>query len=407
MPDHSPLSLPHKVPRVPILCREDREGDAMALAEALNARFHSGAGVVAGDRLVDHTTFDAAEAVILFGTRGEPDPRVDCAMDSANRLGLPTLALIDDARGTVEPIALTVLPLSASIDLVAGVLRGLIARSQEIDKLRGEKQHAVHSTGGMKVDLDRIQDELQLASSVQREFLPRTIPTVGGVSCSALWRPASYVSGDIYTVQRLDEHHIGYFIADAVGHGVPAALLTLVIARSLPTKEIDGSTYRIMPPGEALARVNADLLARSSQSTRFATAIYIVLDTRDLSMRLACGGHPPPLRLRPDGELIAIDTQGGLLGVFEDERYEETQASLKSGDKLLLYSDGFEQAFPNPGHLVGQPRMPNLRYHEVFRSLAHLSDPRAFVDAVARRVDADARDEEQSDDLTLLCVSVP
>jgi sigma-B regulation protein RsbU (phosphoserine phosphatase) len=57
-----------------------------------------------------------------------------------------------------------------------------------------------------------------------------------------LYRPAGYVSGDIYNVAKARRPHTGFFIADAVGHGVPAALLTMIISRSLPMLSTPGTT---------------------------------------------------------------------------------------------------------------------------------------------------------------------
>ena len=288
---------------------------------------------------------------------------------------------------------------------LATALSALIARQREIRRLQLDTASAIKFSGGLRNQIDNIQEELQLAASVQREFLPRILPSIGGIASAALWRPAAYVSGDIYNVMRLDEHHLGLFVTDAVGHGVPAALLTLVISRSLPTKEINGNSYRILSPSEALTQVNADMMTRAGRTTRFATAIYAVIDTRNRQLTVATAGHLPMMRISRGGTCEAIPTVGGLLGVFEDETFTEKVITLSAGDKLLFYTDGFEQAFPELGHDPSAPRLPNHRYLDVFNEFASVESPQEFIENINQRLDEESDDFPQIDDLTLLCAS--
>ena len=288
---------------------------------------------------------------------------------------------------------------------LATALSALIARQREIHRLQFDTATAMKFSGGLRNQIDNIQEELQLAASVQREFLPRILPSIGGIASAALWRPAAYVSGDIYNVMRLDEHHLGLFVTDAVGHGVPAALLTLVISRSLPTKEINGNSYRILSPSEALTQVNADMMTRAGRTTRFATAIYAVIDTRNHQLTVASAGHLPMMRISRGGTCEAIPTVGGLLGVFEDETFTEQVITLSAGDKLLFYTDGFEQAFPELGHDPSAPRLPNHRYLDVFNEFASVESSHEFIENINQRLDEESDDFPQIDDLTLLCAS--
>ncbi len=100
--------------------------------------------------------------------------------------------------------------------------------------------------------LDQIDEEMRLAAKLQRDFLPRKFPQVGPLQFSVMFRPAAWVSGDIYSVERLDEIHVGVYVADAVGHGLPAALLTMFIKQALPTKRIGDDGYHIVPPDQAM-----------------------------------------------------------------------------------------------------------------------------------------------------------
>lgn len=375
------------------------------IARILSDRFELDAQLVSeDDSVATAMAVREMQAVVVVG-RPTAKEMQGCVLQEAVASMIPVIALWSGASfDSPLPIGVSVaMDPDLGPDHLATAIHALVARQREVQRLQNETASAIRFSGGLRSEIDTIQGELQLAASVQREFLPRALPTLAGVTSDALWRPAAYVSGDIYSVTRLDEFHLGFFVTDAVGHGVPAALLTLVISRSLPTKEIQGNSYRILPPREALARVNADMMTRVGRTTRFATAIYAVLDTRTFEMTVASAGHPPMLRIPAGGVCEAIQTEGGLLGVFEDEQFEETTIHVEKGDKLLFYTDGFEQAFPELGHDPAAPRIPNRRYIDVFNELSARGDPGEFIAEVGKRLDEESDQFPQVDDLTLLC----
>jgi len=322
-------------------------------------------------------------------------------LDASDRWGTPRLLLSADPRRRLTP---GTLPLGTPADRVAAALSGMLARQGEIDRLRQQAVGAERVAGGLRGDLARVHEELQLAAQVQREFLPKTLPDLPRAHAAALWRPASWVSGDIYDVRRIDEHHLGLFIADTVGHGVPAALMTMVISRTLVSKEVSGSSYRILPPAEALARVNEELLRRESRSTRFATAVYAVLDLRTLRVRLASAGHPAAVVLRGDRALEVLHAEGGVLGVFEEESWGEIEVDLSPGDRLLLHSDGLEAAVPeDPAVRRGTQIDQHLAW---YRAMLPVTEPAEIVRRIGERIDRAPPSASTLDDITMLALRV-
>ena len=166
-----------------------------------------------------------------------------------------------------------------------------------------------------------LTEEMRLAARLQRDFLPRRLPEVGPVRFGVLFRPASWVSGDIYDVTRLDETRVGFYIADAVGHGLPAALLTMFIKRGLQTKRIVGNTYQIVPPHISLQELNSDICQQNLSDCQFCTAVYCVLDVRRRVLTCARAGHPEPVIIHADGNVETVKVVGSLLGVFPEEAY--------------------------------------------------------------------------------------
>jgi len=207
----------------------------------------------------------------------------------------------------------------------------------ELADVRSRGDRAVHT-------LEEVDEEMRLAARLQRDFLPRRLPEVGPARFAALYRPASWVSGDIYDVVRLDETHVGFYVADVVGHGMPAALLTMFIKKALQTKHIVGSSYEIIPPHISLAELNVDICDQNLPSCQFCTAVYCVLDTETLKLTYSRGGHPEPVVVAPNGTTQRLWGAGSLLGVFPEEEFVTQEHQLRPGDRLVLYTDGAEEA---------------------------------------------------------------
>ena len=189
------------------------------------------------------------------------------------------------------------------------------------------------------VEVDR---ELHLASRLQRNFLPQSLPEIGDIRFATLYRPASWISGDDYDVRRLDESHIGFFLADAVGHGVAAGLLTMFIKQAIVGKRVTANDYTIVPPGEALAVLNRELAAQELPNCQFITACYGYINVQTHTLTFARGGHPHPIHVAADGSCGEVRVLGGLLGVFQEEEFPSLSLCLGPGEKLVLYSDGLE-----------------------------------------------------------------
>ena len=107
--------------------------------------------------------------------------------------------------------------------------------TKEKRKPKTKKPAAPFRTDGLAHD---IREQLEMAGRVQRNFLPAALPESERFRFAALFKPADWVSGDIYDATRLDETHIGFYIADAVGHSVPAALLTIFIKQATDRKSV-------------------------------------------------------------------------------------------------------------------------------------------------------------------------
>ena len=247
----------------------------------------------------------------------------------------------------------------------------------------------------------RIDEELRLAARLQRDFLPKSMPEVGPVRFHTLFRPAGYVSGDLYDVMRLDERHVGFYLADAVGHGVPAALLTMFVKQALQTKEImpGGEGYRLLEPAEALRRLNNRLIDQNLSQSTFATALYGTIDVDTLQMTVSRAGHPSPIVLRANGGAEPLEPEGSLLGIFADETYGSCTTRLRPGDRVVVYTDGVEVAF------WGTAGIDTDKWHEELMGYRKLTAEQLLAE-FSDRLDRETGSLAPKDDLTIIIAEV-
>lgn len=291
---------------------------------------------------------------------------------------------------------------------LSAMLYALAERQEAVELMQRELFVAQRAQGGFRVEMDRMHDELHMAASVQRDFIPATLPTIPGLDLASVFRPVNYVSGDIYNIEQLDERTIGFFIADAVGHGVPAALLTMVLSHNLTTTETiteEGATTRkLITPSRVLAALNARLCNARSINGRFATAVYGTIDTITREITLAGAGHPPPMVLSST-ESRAIDTLGPLLGVFPEAEFPEVTFRLNEGDTFLLYSDGLEAAFNTLLAKAATRREADRYMDQVSRLfVSGAPDLRTSIDDLHSLLDEQAGSLHQCDDVTALAI---
>ncbi|MFG0273892.1 MAG: PP2C family protein-serine/threonine phosphatase [Phycisphaerales bacterium] len=298
-------------------------------------------------------------------------------------------------------------PDNAPAATIAAMLHTLLERQPFIDDLRSEIRLSQRFQGGLREEMSKMHEEMQLAGRVQREFLPHSLPKIDGAEFEVFFRPCGYVSGDIYDVVRLDDRHAGFVLADAVGHGVPAALMTMVLTRALPMIDHFDDGPTLVQPADALRRLNQALIRGQGETSRFATAVYGVIDAHERRVTIAGAGHPPPLRITPRTTREVI-TEGPLLGVFADATFNQVEFTLDEDEVLVLYSDGFETAFPTPAEKDLDRRVPTSAYIDHFRQIAQDRERSGLPEAVrllADAIDLQAGSLHQVDDLSALVIA--
>ena len=179
----------------------------------------------------------------------------------------------------------------------------------------------------------RLQSDLRTAAEVQKAVLPK-FPPIRYASASIVYQPFAEVSGDVYDFILNREGELAVFVGDATGHGVAAALITMMIHLGLDTIRRD------LPTDEILRRLNRLLAARGTG--RAVTGVLFRI-TQSGRLTISHAAHPPAIVIPADGSPLREFVGGGCaLGYFEEEpvRYEEEVAQLRPGDRVLIYTDG-------------------------------------------------------------------
>lgn len=243
---------------------------------------------------------------------------------------------------------------------------------------------------------ERIGAELNVATQIQADMLPRIFPAFPGrkeFDIYATMTPAKEVGGDFYDFFMVDDRHLAIVMADVSGKGVPAALF-MVIGKTL----IKDHTQPGRDLGETFTRVN-DLLCESNNEGLFITAFEGVLDLVTGEFQYVNAGHEPPFLCKKGGSFQAQKiTPGFVLAGMEGMAYRYGSVKLEPGDKLFQYTDGVTEATDSHDQLYGMERLAAVLEKNSGATPAQLL-PRVKED-----IDAFVGDAPQFDDITMLCL---
>lgn len=296
---------------------------------------------------------------------------------------------------------------AGGVGALAGAARLGVQLSEQARQI--EEQERLCRSASERMEAQ--EDELRLASQFQRAVLPMELPRLGGLELGVLYRPGSALSGDLYDAVALDGEHVGLLMADATGHGAPAAMLAMMVCRLMPMRELGPTGLRIVPPGEALGRLNESFMARRGATEALITAAYAVINTRSGEAVYAAAGHPPGLIVGRGGRARELHAGGPPLGVLEGVGYEQERAQLGAGESLVLCTDGFEHVLQAEGIAAGEidPRATPVEAHRRYvAALTRMAEGirergvGASLEWLRGSLDGERGSLHQADDITLL-----
>jgi sigma-B regulation protein RsbU (phosphoserine phosphatase) len=253
------------------------------------------------------------------------------------------------------------------------------------------------------IERKKIEQELELAASIQAGLFPERLPTIKGYELSAGNRAARWCGGDYYDVLPVEAGASGdnqsflLCVADVSGKGLPASLLMSNMQATL--RALLGRVPTLV---ELAARTN-ELLHATTPSNKFVTAILLDITPVTGEVRYVNAGHGDCMLLRADGAIERLESTGLPLGMMPSEMlemlgkgYGERWLQLHPGDLLALYSDGVTEAYDEEENEWGDERLL-----ECLRPVVRAT-PESIVAKVFEEIDRFAGSAPQHDDITLL-----
>ena len=268
------------------------------------------------------------------------------------------------------------------------------------DNIKSMETRIIEDSGHitkMTAEKERIGAELDLATRIQADMLPRNFPAFPDrteFDIYASMNPAKEVGGDFYDFFLIDDDHLALVIADVSGKGVPAALFMMIskiLVHNIAMEEKQS-------PAKILETANRQICANNFEEM-FVTVWMGILELSTGKMTAANAGHEYPVIKKPDGGFeLFKDKHGMVVGAMDIIKYKDYDLQLEPGTKLFVYTDGVPEATNSENELFGNDRM--------VEALNRIADgtPEEILRHVREEVDAFVGDAEQFDDLTMLCI---
>ena len=264
----------------------------------------------------------------------------------------------------------------------------------DVKSMQGRIIDTLHNLTAITAEKERIGAELNVATQIQADMLPRIFPAFPDrkeFDIFASMIPAKEVGGDFYDFFLIDYNQLGLVMADVSGKGVPAALFMVIAKTLIKNRAMMGDS-----PAKVLENVN-EQLCEGNEAELFVTVWLAVLDLSTGKGIAANAGHEHPVIRRKDGQYeLDIYRHSMAVACMEGARFREHEFELHPGDSLFVYTDGVPEAMNKNDELFGNDRMLEvLNLHVDER-------PEELLPHVKEGLDRFVGDAPQFDDITML-----
>jgi serine phosphatase RsbU (regulator of sigma subunit) len=261
------------------------------------------------------------------------------------------------------------------------------AMAQSFDRMT----ESIASLLASVTEKERLQSEIAIAASIQRNLLPKEGPHFRGVSFSAHFEPTASIGGDYYDVFNIDKTRLAVAIGDVSGHGLSTGLVMAMVKAAITTLVEEGAEEASL-----FQRLN-ELVFRSTERRAFMTLAFTIFDLERGTVRHTNAGHLYPYLLRRGENMpISIESPSLPLGVRANLTTHTAEMELKEGDAVVYLSDGIVEAQDENGDPFGFEQLENL--------LAQQTDaaPSTIRDAILEAVAVHSGSRPADDDRTVM-----
>lgn len=231
----------------------------------------------------------------------------------------------------------------------------LASQNQNLRKLNSELTEAY----------SRIERDLEAAAATQIRLLPKVYDLHPRVRLDWLFIPCRFLAGDMLNYFMADDRHLVFYHLDVSGHGIPAALLSVTLSKtliplagspSIRPNPLDGR-LELVSPRHVMAELNSRFQA---EDDTYFTMIYGILDVFTRELVYCQAGHPGPVLIRRHAAPIVLGEGGFPVGMMPGMIYEDGRLQMEAGDRLILYSDGLSECENAAGIRYEQQRLVEM-----------------------------------------------
>ncbi|MFM7521617.1 MAG: SpoIIE family protein phosphatase [Planctomycetota bacterium] len=249
----------------------------------------------------------------------------------------------------------------------------LISTNQSLSVARDQLQKANTELVAVNEQIERsnrrMTRDLHAAAKVQQSLLPQAALDMPATASAWRYVPCNELAGDFLNIFALDDEHVGMFVVDVSGHGVPSSLLAVTVGAFLTPRvsdtslllrpSPDGGKPLVAAPAEVVTQLN-NLFQADNQAGLYFTIVYGILHVPSGKLRFVSGGHPPLLHVPKTGALKLFEVESFPVGFVPDVEFAEETLQLAPGDRVILYSDGVPEAMDEKLEQMGNERMTAL-----------------------------------------------
>ncbi|HXW06987.1 MAG TPA: SpoIIE family protein phosphatase [Vicinamibacterales bacterium] len=258
------------------------------------------------------------------------------------------------------------------------VLQTLVDRCLELRWRREENRRHVH----------RLETELAEARAFQQGLLPVRDVVTDEVAISCRYVSCSELGGDLCDHVSVAPGRVAVLIADVMGHGVSAAMLTGVVKSAFRTAEADG-----YEPSAVVRRLRGSMASFGPE--RFVTLIAAIISTEEQQVVYVNAGHPPGLLLNTEDGVQRLESTGPLVSTaLPICAWEQRRLPMSTGDLLVLFTDGVSDTLATEDDMGEEAILAASR--------AHVGGGPPLLESILARVWERLGSRPQPDDLTLL-----
>lgn len=320
-----------------------------------------------------------------FEVIGRQEPCADCISQMAvnNFQATHKEETINDRVYSVMSSPLR--DLNGEVTAVIEVLRDVTEAKKMEDKLKKQNE--------------RLHHDLQIARKMQYNSLPVGIKN-DSVVFSYLYQPSEMIGGDFFDVFDIDEDHVGLYIADVSGHGIPASMLTMYLRQSIDKD--------LLSPAEVLNNAFKNYNETAFDEEMYITMFFGIIDLKNMTITYAnAGQHTLPILYNQNREkMIVLDARGIPISRWMDECvYEEYIQKIEPEDRLMLYTDGVAELCNSMGERYGEDRLYQFILNNKEKSIDEVKKC-LFSELLTFKNEGSLEEKDITDDITAVFLEI-